>query len=122
MENFNHDKKAFGSWGEQLAADYLQNLGYEIVCRNYRCRYGELDLVCRKEAIWCFVEVKARRSTQYGDGLQAITPLKQKHMRRAAWYYLNQQDASEAAARFDIVAINYRSVVEYEICLVQNAF
>jgi putative endonuclease len=122
MDNFDRDKKTFGSWGEQLAADYLQKLGYEIVCRNYRCRYGELDLVCRKEATWCFVEVKTRKSIQYGDGLQAITPLKQKHMRRVAWYFLNQQDAFEAAARFDIVAIKYRSVAEYEIYLVQNAF
>jgi putative endonuclease len=121
MENFS-SKKAFGSWGEQLAADYLQNLGYEIVCRNFRCRYGELDLICRNGAIWCFVEVKARKTTQYGDGLQAITPLKQKHMRKVAWFFLNRQNAFDAAARFDIVAINYQSVLEYEICLVQNAF
>jgi putative endonuclease len=121
MENF-IDKKAFGAWGEQLAADYLQKAGYEIVCRNYRCRYGELDLVCREEGVWCFVEVKVRKSTQYGDGLQAITTLKKKHLRAAARVFLNQQNDTDGAGRFDIVAIQYNSLVDYEICLVQNAF
>jgi putative endonuclease len=115
-------KKALGSWGEQVAAKYLHGLGYEIVCRNYRCRYGELDLVCRLGGVWCFVEVKARKSLQYGDGLAAITAVKQKHLRGAAQYFLSRHNLAEAAARFDIVAIQYRSAVDYEISLVQNAF
>ncbi|MGD8401176.1 MAG: YraN family protein [Bacillota bacterium] len=120
--NIFDDKKTFGTWGEQLAADYLQNAGYEIVCRNYRCRYGELDLVCREGGVWCFVEVKVRRSTQYGNGLQAITASKKRHLRAAARVFLNQRNDADGAGRFDIVAIQYHSVVDYEICLVQNAF
>jgi putative endonuclease len=116
------DRKILGSWGEQVAAEYLQSLGYEVICRNYRCYYGELDLVCRLQTIWCFVEVKTRKSMQYGDGLQAITPTKQKHLRSAARYFLCQRNLVDVAARFDVVAIKYISKTEYEISLVQNAF
>lgn len=122
MENFHNNKKAFGSWGEQLAADYLKTMGYKIVFRNYRCRFGEIDLICRDDSVWCFVEVKARKSSLYGDGLQAITPQKQKHMHGVALYFLNQIHDTDAEARFDVVSIRFKSESEYEVCLVQNAF
>ncbi|HYH05271.1 MAG TPA: YraN family protein [Bacillota bacterium] len=122
MENIYNNKKALGSWGERLAAEHLKAMGYKIVYRNYRCRFGEIDLICRDGAVWCFVEVKTRKSTQYGDGLQAITPLKQKHLYSVALYFLNQIHDTDAAARFDVVSIRYQSEFDYDICLVQNAF
>ena len=103
------NKKVFGAWGEQIAADYLESLGYKIVCRNYRCRYGEIDLICMDGPVWSFVEVKTRKSFQYGDGLQAITVYKRKNMTRVALYFLNQSDLPDAA-------------VDYRIRLVRNAF
>lgn len=125
MENIHNNynnKKAFGTWGERLAAEHLKTMGYKIVYRNYRCRFGEIDLICRDGAVWSFVEVKTRKSTQYGDGLYAITPLKQKHLYNVALYFLNQIHDTDAAARFDVVSIRYRSEFDYDICLVQNAF
>jgi putative endonuclease len=121
MEIFKN-KKLFGAWGEQIAADYLESLGYEIVCRNYRCRYGEIDLICMDGPVWSFVEVKTRKSFQYGDGLQAITVHKRRNMTRVALYFLNQSDLPDAASRFDVVAIDCRSAVDYRIFLVRNAF
>jgi putative endonuclease len=121
MEKFSN-KKVFGAWGEQIAADYLESLGYKIISRNYRCRYGEIDLVCTDGPVWSFVEVKTRKSFRYGDGLQAITAHKRKNMTRVALYFLNQSNIPEAISRFDVVAIDYRSAIDYRICLVQNAF
>jgi putative endonuclease len=122
MDDLGRNQKAFGAWGEQLAAAYLSNLGYQIVFRNYRCRYGEMDLVCRYETVWCFVEVKTRQSTRYGDGWQAITIGKQKRLRLIARYFLNEVADAVSGARFDIVAIDYRSETDYQIRLLQNAF
>jgi putative endonuclease len=122
MDNFEYNQKALGVWGEQLAAAYLNDLGYQIVFRNYRCRYGEMDLVCRHETIWCFVEVKTRRSTEYGQGWQAITIRKQKRLRLIARCFLNEIADAVSGARFDIVAIDYRSATDYRIRLLQNAF
>ncbi|HEY8464273.1 MAG TPA: YraN family protein [Bacillota bacterium] len=122
MDNNYNYNKAFGSRGEQLAADHLKSLGYKIVFRNYRCRFGEIDLICRDGTVWCFVEVKTRKASQYGEGWEAITPLKQKHLYNVALYFLNQIHNTDAAARFDVISIRYRSESDYEICLIQNAF
>ena len=63
-----------GAWGEELALRYLRRRGYERVERNYRTRYGELDLILRQEGSLVFVEVELRRGAGFGDPLEAVTP------------------------------------------------
>ena len=69
-----------GKWGEQAAAEYLQKLGYEILDKNARTPFGEIDLVARLEAVTIFVEVKARTTRSFGLPEEAITPRKLSHM------------------------------------------
>lgn len=121
MERFSN-KKTFGNWGEKIAADFLKIKGYSIVMNNYRCLFGEIDLICRDGEIWCFVEVKTRHTSAFGPGYLAVTRLKQKHMIQAAQYYLNETGMFEALARFDIVSIDYYSKKDYQIELLKNAF
>jgi putative endonuclease len=94
-----------GAWGEELALRYLTRLGYTLVERNYRTRYGELDLVLRRQNTLVFVEVKMRRGVGFGHPLEAVTPRKQAAIRALAERYLSEKEPEFDAVRFDVVGI-----------------
>jgi putative endonuclease len=98
-------EKSFGAWGEDLALRYLTRRGYELVERNYRTRYGEIDLILRKDDLLVFVEVKLRRGTRFGDPLEAVTIHKQTTLRSLAEQYLSDRDPDFDTLRFDVVGI-----------------
>ena len=98
-------EKSSGAWGEDLALRHLERRGYELVERNYRTRYGEIDLILRKDDVLVFVEVKLRRGTGFGDPLEAVTPHKQTTLRSLAEQYLSDRDPDFDTLRFDVVGI-----------------
>lgn len=79
--------------------------GYKILERNYRCRSGEIDLVCRDGSDLVFVEVKCRRSSSCGSPLEAVTPRKQKRITQTALHYIKERRCERCPVRFDVVAI-----------------
>ena len=97
--------RSSGAWGEELALRYLTRQGYTLVERNYRTRYGELDLVIRRGTTLVFVEVKLRRGTGFGDPLEAVTPHKQAKIRSLAEHYLLVREPAFETVRFDVVGI-----------------
>jgi putative endonuclease len=97
--------RSSGAWGEELALRYLTRQGYTLVERNYRTRYGELDLVVRSGTTLVFVEVKLRRTTGFGDPLEAVTPHKQARIRSLAERYLLDREPAFDTVRFDVVGI-----------------
>ena len=80
--------RQIGDKGEQAAADWLTARGHEIVARNWRTRYCEIDIVSVKGEVLYFTEVKYRKNDDFGDGLAAITAKKQRQMRFAAELFL----------------------------------
>jgi putative endonuclease len=94
-----------GAWGEELALRYLTRRGYVLIERNYRTRYGELDLILRHRNTIVFAEVKLRRGTSFGDPLEAVTPRKQAAIRLLAEQYLSEKEPEFDALRFDVVGI-----------------
>ncbi len=96
-----------GAFGEQLAVDYLNQMGLRVLARNWRCRYGELDIIAADDATRAvvFVEVKTRTGEQYGGVEQAVTPAKVRRLRRLAGLWLAQQQGSWASVRIDVIAI-----------------
>lgn len=80
--------RQIGDKGEQAAADWLAADGHEIVARNWRTRYCEIDIVSVKGEVLYFTEVKYRKNDDFGDGLAAITAKKQRQMRFAAELFL----------------------------------
>jgi putative endonuclease len=84
---------------------YLTRRGYTLVERNYRTRYGELDLILRHQNTLVFVEVKLRRGTGFGHPLEAVTPRKQAAIRALAEQYLSRRKPHFEALRFDVVGI-----------------
>ena len=94
-----------GRRGEDLAVDYLKQRGYRIIERNYRCPFGEIDIVAQQGEVVVFIEVKTRRSPRFGDPQQSITLEKRKHISRIALDYLQKKRLYPCSARFDVVAI-----------------
>lgn len=94
-----------GAFGEKYAVGYLKRLGYEIVERNVRFRAGEIDIVAREGADVVFVEVKCRRSSQYGSPEHAITPAKYAHLATAIEEYVASDRVPCDNYRIDVVAI-----------------
>jgi len=110
-----------GKKGEELAAAYLAKAGYRIIERNYRCLFGEIDIVAEEGETLVFVEVKSRRSAAYGDPQLAVGPQKQKKMSRISLHYLSEHHLRHRPARFDVVAVKLLPS-GYRIELIRNAF
>ena len=90
-----------------MAVEHLQSLGLRVLDRNWRCRYGELDVVAADDAarIVVFVEVKTRTSDRFGAIEQAVTPEKVRRLRRLAGLWLARQDARWSQVRIDVVGV-----------------
>lgn len=97
-----------GRLGEDLALEHLERLGFRALERNYRTRFGELDLVVYDDATIVFVEVKTRRlGASTGSALEAVSPRKQRQVRgmAAAWLVDSSDRPRSAELRFDVVAV-----------------
>ncbi|HEV2237675.1 MAG TPA: YraN family protein [Ktedonobacterales bacterium] len=94
-----------GASGERLAAATLERAGYVVIARNWRCPYGELDLVAEHGAELVFVEVKTRRGTRMGSPEEAVTPAKRRKLLASAQTWLAERGEEQRAYRFDVVAI-----------------
>jgi putative endonuclease len=88
-----------------LASNWLQQHGYRVVARNWRCPRGELDIICELGDELVFVEVKARRGNQVGAPEEAVTPAKQRRLIRAAQYFLLQRSQEHRSYRIDVIAV-----------------
>ena len=95
-----------GQRAENLAARYLEARGLTIAARNYRCRGGEIDLICRDDATLVFVEVRLRRRSDFGGAAASITPAKQRRIILAARHYLASQRNFDADCRIDCVLLD----------------
>lgn len=96
-----------GALGEQLAVEHLTSLGLAVLDRNWRCRYGELDVIAvdRTTRTAVFVEVKTRTSDRFGGVEQAVTPDKVRRLRRLAGLWLAGQNDSWALVRIDVIGV-----------------
>ena len=96
-----------GAVGEELARHHLEAKGYRVVAANYRCRWGEIDLIARDGRNWVFVEVRTRRSGTYGGPEESLTETKKQRLAMAAQDYLSRQEEADADPewRIDLVAI-----------------
>jgi putative endonuclease len=92
-----------GQWGEQAAADFLAERGYQLIARNVRTPYGEIDLIAGKDGLTIFVEVKARTSGSFGPPEVAVTARKQAHMLACAEYYAQQNEIDHW--QVDVIAV-----------------
>ena len=94
-----------GKSGENIAVRYLLKKGFKIISRNFRDKFGEVDIIARDRETIVFVEVKTRNSVRYGLPEEAVTTAKQRQIIRVASNYLSRHQLLDKPARFDVVAI-----------------
>jgi putative endonuclease len=98
-------KDDLGRWGERVAAEYLESEGYSIVDRGWRCAHGEIDIIVHREDCTAFVEVKTRRTLQFGHPLESITPAKMSRLRVLAGEWCRTTGYSRGRIRIDGIGI-----------------
>jgi len=106
-----------GKQAEQTAQDYLISQGLKPVCRNYRSRYGELDLVMQDGASLAIIEVRYRKSDAFGSALESVTTTKQAKIIATTQHYMGKLKL-DCPLRFDVVAISGDGSINW----IKNAF
>jgi putative endonuclease len=118
------ERKARGKRAEDIAAQNLQNQGYIILARNWRCRSGELDLIVTRDDLIVIVEVRSRSSyaLSYGSASESITPRKIKKVRDTAAVYLQQTGKLQSSIRFDVITVLFLAEGELTLEHIEAAF
>ena len=109
-------RQKLGAHGERLAARRYEAAGYRVVARNWRCGDGELDLVLRAPGVLVFAEVKTRTSARFGVPAEAVTPAKQRRIRRLAQRFCAETGERAKELRFDVVSVLRGQVEIIEGC------
>ena len=92
--------------GENLACAELARLGYAILATRHRTRFGEIDIIAIHDGFTVFIEVKTRTADDFGGGLDAITPRKQRRIAQMAIDYMARQQQHDRPCRFDVVIVD----------------
>jgi putative endonuclease len=111
------DKRSKGAAGEELAVRYLKKRRYKILCRNFRTKSGEIDIIASKNNATVFIEVKLRNSASFGYPYEAVDKTKATHLQKTALAYLIQNNLSESPCKFEIVSI-LKDGDEYKIDII----
>ncbi|TAN63009.1 YraN family protein [bacterium] len=115
------DKITLGKRGEDEAEKFLKKLGYKIIERNYRCSFGEVDIIAKDNYTIVFFEVKTRSNDNYGSPKCAVDWRKQKKVMAAGSEYLSRKNLNDTLVRFDVISVEAKSgamVIEH----VKDAF
>jgi putative endonuclease len=115
------ERIALGSFGEDLASDRLQDCGYRIVTTNYRCSFGEIDIIARDGDVLVFVEIKTRKNRSLRAVKEAVNSRKQRQISKVALAYMKANNLWGTRARFDVVAIRLLGG-KREIEIIKDAF
>jgi putative endonuclease len=116
------NRRDLGILGEKTAKDFLKKKGYRIRELNFRCRHGEVDIVAEKKDILVFIEVRTKKSTEFGSPEESITSAKKEKIITTALYYLNSHPNLSLSWRIDFVAVEFDQKGNLErIELIENA-
>ena len=120
MHSYNKD---IGSFGEALARDYLISKGYKILNMNFRNKFGEIDIICKKNNLLIFCEIKSRYSNSFGSPIESITCYKQKQIIKLSELYLISKKYYNFNVRYYIIEVIFNTITSSHIINhVQDAF
>jgi len=94
-----------GKDGESKAKSWLEEKGFRLIAENYRCPLGEIDLICQDKDFFVFIEVKTRKSLNFGDGAESVDFRKQARIQKAAQYFMKSKKLHDRPFRFDVISI-----------------
>ncbi len=116
------DRSQLGKRGEEAACRFLRKNKYKIVERGYRSPHGEIDIIAYDRKVLVFVEVKTRRSTEFGLPEESVNWRKQQRMRKISQHYLYRHKLQGVDCRYDVVSIDLSAQDEERVTLIKNAF
>lgn len=117
------NQRALGQQGETLGEALLIKQGYQILRRNYRNKIGEIDLIAEDRGTVCFVEVKLRKTTRFGEPKEAITFAKKRKLYLMALCFLKETYGhTDKKSRFDVVTVQEDGADQHQVVLIKNAF
>jgi putative endonuclease len=121
--SMSEQRRELGRAGEEAAAQYLQQKGYQILKRNWRSRLGELDIIACKGKELVIVEVRTTSQKHYGFGFQSVDWRKQQKIRRLALQYIQLNGQAYQALRFDVISVFWqRETGSYQLDHIEYAF
>jgi putative endonuclease len=120
-KNIKAENKTVGNLGENIACRYLEKYGYKILCRNFSCSQGEIDIIFKDKNEYVFCEVKTRSNEEYGFPAEAVNFYKQKHIWNTAKYFLYKNNILDECVRFDVIEI-YMNFSKPIVNHIKNAF
>jgi putative endonuclease len=122
LEKIKQSTHALGKSGEERALRYLKNKKYKILAQNFRQFRGEIDIIALDIDTLVFVEVKTRKSTDFGLPEESVTPSKQRQIKKVAQGFLMKNNLQDAECRFDVISVNPDQDQGYRIRHIRNAF
>lgn len=114
------NRKDTGNIGEDIAAKYLEEKGYEIIERNFMCKLGEIDIIAQDKDEIVFIEVKTRKILSYGNPADSVNEPKQKHIYKAAECFLLINNKLDDFTRIDVIEV-YLNDTGYKINHIKKA-
>ena len=117
-------KQEIGKFGEDKVSEYLINNNYTMVHKNYRCKFGEIDLIAKDDDKneLVFFEVKTRNNKSYGSPVEAVTKIKQKHIYKTAQCFLHRYNLEKEFVRIDVIEVYLRKNDKYFINHIKQIF
>lgn len=113
INNIFKTKKSFasdtGKTGEETACRYLKKEGYKIIEKNFRCRYGEIDIIAGDKNVLCFIEVKSRKKSDFALPEEYVDKRKQKKLIKTSLVYMTKTNDNESDKRFDVISVDLES-------------
>jgi putative endonuclease len=111
-----------GKLGEKISLHYLKNKNYKIIAKSYRQFRGEIDIVAYEQDTLVFVEVKTRKSRDYGFPEESVTFSKQRQIRKVAQGFLAKNNLQDVECRFDVISLSFDEKEGYSLHHLKNAF
>ncbi len=112
--------KRIGEIGEEKAAEYLKKMKYKILDRNYRCRFGEVDIIARSNDYIVFIEVKTRSRVDYGRPIEAINSTKLNRILKTVNFYLAEKRMFDWDIRIDAIEVFLSSTKDIKVNHIEN--
>jgi putative endonuclease len=113
-------RRRLGDRGEDIASAFFTEKGFHVLGRNWSCRWGEIDLICQKNGVIHFVEIKTRRGREFGYPEESITKTKLRHLSRAIETYLQRSNRRITDYQMDALAITISSDRPPEFHYIEN--
>lgn len=105
------DNRGKGTLYEVKALEFLEGKGYRLLEKNFRSKYGEIDIIVKKGEIIIFVEVKYRKTNRFGSGLDSVNVKKQRRIYLTAMKYIQDKNLKDAEFRFDLISFNREELI-----------